>query len=503
MTDVPIEIRDLAHKIGTFSVVPFIGAGCSKLLLAGNDWNGITDATATKLGLSTWTGLSPTDVAEQFVGSFGHDALCDFLRPRLTVTEFKDAFGTSHLAMMAMNFTVMYTTNVDNVFELAFEKYGRALTTVAVLGDLHTVTPGKAVLYKYHGCLSQPSSLVWTSSDYTKRRADRDFFINVRLRSDLLTKTLLFIGYSLKDPHIIELLKSMQALYADGVRKSIVIAVGDADAFRKALINEGLDLEVIAPAELFPGVDPKLALERFLNETAAEVYRNFMQSQLVDMFTPTTPQRYVVLAEYELALLEQACESHTLEKAIKLFRSKVDQCTIPQDFRDRVSELAAKLISRAHDEPFNSADLGGLVTNLHLPPLHKLMVQSYACTLCAKEIDDMFSFLIDLPDDVSAKFMVACEAAKLLKASNIPVHERFADWVAGPLRLDKNDFESLTPEQQAYVKPIFDSIFSKSQRENPLTRTSIRFAGRRTKTQMIEHMMKSLPHKVRQPDDPQ
>jgi SIR2-like domain len=500
--NIPSEIRSLAQKIGTYSVVPFIGSGCSKALLADNDWNGITNATAKELGLSTWVNLLPTAVAEQFVDEFGRGALDDFLRPRLTLTAFDDALGGSHLALMAMHFMTLYTTNVDNVFELAYAKYGRSLTPVATLADLHQVAPGKAVLYKYHGCLSKPASLVWTSSDYNARRADHDFFLNVRLRSDLLTRTLLFIGYSLRDPHIVELLKRMQGLYADGVRKSIVIAVGDAVGCREALSKEGLDFDVIAPSELYPSLDSALALEHFLSETAKEVYRNYMQSQFDNLFTPIVPQPRIVITEYELALLEQTCDSISLDQAIDLFRGKLDKCLVPQDFMDRVSHLAVKLISRAHDESFDSSKLAGLIFNLCVTSTHHVFVQSYACTLCAKDIDQSFSFFIGLPDDAPTKFLIACTAAEILNSSGIPVNQRFADWVAGPLRVDKTDFDSLSTEQQASVKPAFERIFSQSQRDNPITTVMPRLPGHRTKTQMLEQMLKSLPQHLRQPIDP-
>lgn len=151
-------VENLAQRIGNFSVVPFVGAGCPKRLLGGNDWSGITRATEAALDLPASNGLSPTEVAECFVEKFGRERLEEFLRERLTLSDFDDLLGGSYLALLALHFMTLYTTNVDNIFELAFEKYGRPLKTISTLSDLQSVMADAAVLYKYHGCLTQPST---------------------------------------------------------------------------------------------------------------------------------------------------------------------------------------------------------------------------------------------------------------------------------------------------------------------------------------------------------
>lgn len=54
-------------------------------------------------------------------------------------------------------------------------------------------------IVKYHGDFSSDESLVLTESSYM-RRMDLASPLDIKLRSDALGKSLLFIGYSMQDP---------------------------------------------------------------------------------------------------------------------------------------------------------------------------------------------------------------------------------------------------------------------------------------------------------------
>ncbi len=220
-------LGSLAADLADFAVVPFVGAGCSLGLTKEADWKAVTDVLAGGLELVEWT--SETVVAQTYEDRFGREALVTALRERLTLSAFDDERGATHLALLCLHFPAIYTTNVENAIELGHTKYGRPLNVVSELNDLRNVVPGRTVLYKYHGDLQHPANLVWTEGDYARRKAREDFVLNVRLRSDLLTKKLLFVGYSVRDPHIVELLAMAQRLYADGIRGGVVIAAGKVD----------------------------------------------------------------------------------------------------------------------------------------------------------------------------------------------------------------------------------------------------------------------------------
>jgi hypothetical protein len=60
---------------------------------------------------------------------------------------------------------------------------------------------GGCQIIKFHGDLDHPSEIVLTESDYEKRLS-LSTALDYRLRSDLLGRVLLFIGYSFRDPNV-------------------------------------------------------------------------------------------------------------------------------------------------------------------------------------------------------------------------------------------------------------------------------------------------------------
>jgi hypothetical protein len=119
----------------------------------------------------------------------------------ITIDDFVDSNGAAYLFLMGLQVRSYYTTNQDNVFEKCFAKYKRSLNVVASLDEMVTLDPTAPTLYKYHGSLDQPESIVFTATSYKQRYFSRtklwDFHpMDIRLFSDLLGKSLLFIGYS-------------------------------------------------------------------------------------------------------------------------------------------------------------------------------------------------------------------------------------------------------------------------------------------------------------------
>ena len=190
-------IERLAAKAHDHRLVPFIGAGCS-LGHVSVDWDGICQEMAGAINLGSGQRLSNPEVAEEYVKVHGNAGLAQLLGDRLLLRDFDDGRDTIPLQVLALELRALYTTNQDNVYELAAAKYGRPVRAIATIDDLAEVRPGDRVLYKFHGSLDHPDTLVFTDSQYKARLASTDFFMDVRLRSDLLTKNLLFIGYSFR-----------------------------------------------------------------------------------------------------------------------------------------------------------------------------------------------------------------------------------------------------------------------------------------------------------------
>jgi hypothetical protein len=103
-----------------------------------------------------------------------------------------------------------YTTNFDDVLERAFAAAGRPFQVVAEAQDLHAwrydVVGGRFVarfpIYKIHGTLERPATLVFGESDFQRRSDLANHPIDLRFASDVVGRELLLVGYSFSDPNV-------------------------------------------------------------------------------------------------------------------------------------------------------------------------------------------------------------------------------------------------------------------------------------------------------------
>lgn len=117
-----------------------------------------------------------------------------FDKPPLT-TEYHDKLvGIPHIK-------TILTTNYDALFENAF---GSGATLVTSDEHIPYLDKNKVEIFKVHGTLSQPSSILITSSDYTnffKRRLEDSLFWSV-VKSRIATNSVLFLGYGMEDTNV-------------------------------------------------------------------------------------------------------------------------------------------------------------------------------------------------------------------------------------------------------------------------------------------------------------
>ncbi|WP_454844822.1 SIR2 family NAD-dependent protein deacylase [Priestia megaterium] len=112
------------------------------------------------------------------------------------------------------------TTNYDTLFE---EAYGRSLSTIVQNSHIPYTDDRKVKLYKIHGDIKQPNTIIITKKDYT------DFFrrenepIWNKIKSLIAEKTILFVGYSLSDQNIDYLLDNVIANLGDNMKESFLV----------------------------------------------------------------------------------------------------------------------------------------------------------------------------------------------------------------------------------------------------------------------------------------
>ncbi|PCJ99173.1 MAG: Sir2 family NAD-dependent protein deacetylase [Zetaproteobacteria bacterium] len=108
--------------------------------------------------------------------------------------------------------SIMYTTNYDRWLENSFKHYGKEFVKISSVSDLTKVELGKTQIIKFHGDFDDDSSIVLDETSYFKR-LDFETPLDIKLRSDVLGKSVLFVGYSLSDINLRYLFYKLSKLW--------------------------------------------------------------------------------------------------------------------------------------------------------------------------------------------------------------------------------------------------------------------------------------------------
>lgn len=200
--DVTKTLRDLRRD---GRLIPFVGAGLSKPLGL-PDWSTLIDFIAKELDYDPEVfKLNGNDLqlAEYYVAikrSIG--PLRSEMDRRWNPPDDLIQKSRAHGALVEMRLPLIYTTNYDRIIERAFALRGAASHTIANLDDIASAPADTSTqIVKLHGTFDDDASLVLTETHYFDR-LEFESPIDIKMRADILGKTLLFIGYSLNDINI-------------------------------------------------------------------------------------------------------------------------------------------------------------------------------------------------------------------------------------------------------------------------------------------------------------
>lgn len=198
-------------ELGTAGV--FIGAGLS--VRAGYPtWRALLTDIATELGLDIETEHDLAAVAQYALNKATgkRHALT-----KLIVDHFPpNADPPAPFRILArLPLRHVWTTNYDKLAETAWEQEGKLLDAKSRNDDLGIDKPwAHAVLYKMHGTVDHAAEVVIAKDDYELYRRERPGFLQV-LTGQLVTKQVLFLGFSFTDPNIAHLFASIREAFRD------------------------------------------------------------------------------------------------------------------------------------------------------------------------------------------------------------------------------------------------------------------------------------------------
>ncbi|HEU4936137.1 MAG TPA: SIR2 family protein [Vicinamibacterales bacterium] len=186
-------------------LIPFVGSGLSKPLGL-PDWSTLIAFIAEELDYEPEVfKLNGNDLqlAQYYVakkGSIG--PLRSEMDRQFNPSDDQIRNSRAHTALVEMKLPLIYTTNYDRIIERAFRLKGAACHAIANLDDIAAAPVDTSTqIVKLHGTFDDDGSLVLTETSYFDR-LEFESPIDIKMRADILGKTLLFIGYSLSDINI-------------------------------------------------------------------------------------------------------------------------------------------------------------------------------------------------------------------------------------------------------------------------------------------------------------
>ena len=235
------ELKNLLEATNAHPFL-FVGSGFSHRYLDTADWKGLVSQFASQAKPETdfafeWyknevtaAGIAPDmllpvitqhiekDYARRMLSDDAFHALrtkyekeirAEVSPLKLGVADFfnskQSGFGTpkhpeevSALGHARKNVAGIITTNFDRYLERLFPDH---VPNIGQAQLLFNQSYGVGEIYKIHGCVSDPASLVLTQSDY-EAYTSRNAYLSAKLMTIFLEHPIIFIGYSITDANI-------------------------------------------------------------------------------------------------------------------------------------------------------------------------------------------------------------------------------------------------------------------------------------------------------------
>ena len=146
---------------------------------------------------------SPIDCAELFREKVGLANYYDFLRKQFATREDDSTRLTlSHHALTRLPVSTIFTTNFDELIELAFRSHDQDVRVSSTPSEFnaHRRERDFVHLVKLNGSIDRPATTILCRMDFAQARKVRIEMLT-HLSHELKSCTFLFVGFSLSDPN--------------------------------------------------------------------------------------------------------------------------------------------------------------------------------------------------------------------------------------------------------------------------------------------------------------
>lgn len=360
-----VRINELAHHARHGQLSLFFGAGASMGSNVPN-WSGLVDSLAKELELTedqlkefssldlyTKAAVLEAEV-EKREKEKGKEAGASNTDERLTLGHYvakklsHARYSIVHSLLAALPVTEAITTNYDDLFEKAWKIHGdfsilpdAPIRRKRVRSDRNR---SPKWLLKMHGCVHNPQKIVLTKSHYI-RYAERYSALAGIVQSSLLTRHLLFVGFSFEDDNFQRIFDPVrraksEEITEDGIEsgkddgaKEESDHCGTALLLKHSALRESLwerDI-VMAPMEdVNVDHDPQVPEEELMSSLARkqEIFLDILASRC----SLNVRMEFLMNSKFEKALSDPELQ---LKQAVRQFEDSLER--LPAESRQNVA----------------------------------------------------------------------------------------------------------------------------------------------------------------------
>ena len=205
-----IEEYTLCLKNDCASV--FLGSGLSRE--SGYlGWSDLLKKHASKIGLNVNKENDLITLAQYYINSKKDSTELKKYICKVFSKDDNKKMNKNHLLLSSLPLSSYWTTNYDTLIEQALDfrdlKYNKIVEDV----DLRNKDNNNNIwLYKMHGDVNNDNSIVISKQDYENYYDNYEMLIS-KLKSEICTKTFLFLGYSISDPNVMHILARARKVF--------------------------------------------------------------------------------------------------------------------------------------------------------------------------------------------------------------------------------------------------------------------------------------------------
>ena len=203
--------KTLIYEILKSRVIPVVGAGLS--INAENipkdkympSWDQLGKMFCSLLDIEC-DKIDATKCISDYEKSTNRTHLLTYLKEFLLIDIIRP--GRAHRNFIKIPFKTIVTTNFDNLIEQSFELNRTASLRIVHSQDFPLEKAGQTNIVKIHGDFSKPGSIIITEDDYRNIVKKSTLYKN-HIPHLFIGNTLLFIGYSYRDPDLQKIIKAI------------------------------------------------------------------------------------------------------------------------------------------------------------------------------------------------------------------------------------------------------------------------------------------------------